>query len=841
MAAQWRTGIAGVALMATSVGLWAAASPPQTTATESQTARPPVRAALDRYCVSCHNGRAKAGGLALDALDAADVAGDAVAWEKVVRKLRGRMMPPAGVPRPDEATYDAIVSTLESSLDRAAAVRPNPGRTDTFHRLNRTEYRNAIRDILALDVDVSALLPKDDASHGFDNVSNGELSPTLIERYLAAAQKVSRAAVGSPLSSPASHVVVLPSDLTQEDHLEGLPLGSRGGAVVRYTFPLDGTYEIQIRLSRDRNENVEGLTDPQEVELTLDGTRVQVFPVKPNRNQSGAYYADEAVDRHLKVRMPVTAGPHDVGVTFLRRTFAIEETDRQPALAHFNMDRHPRVQIALYSVSIAGPFDAGTATDTPSRRRIFVCRPPSPAFAPGGASARLRRDPPASGAGGPSEAEDASAKATARSRRSSQELQASEDGCAKRIVSTLARRAFRRAVTDADLEAPLRFYKQARAEGGFEAGIEMAVRAVLASTEFLLRIERDPRNVAAHTPYRVSDVELASRLSFFLWSSVPDEELLNLAIGDRLHQPSILDRQVKRMLADPRAEALVTNFAGQWLYLRNLAAASPDARQFPDFDDNLRQAFQRETELFFDSIVKEDRNVLDLLRADYTFVNERLARHYGIANVYGSRFRRVALGANSERGGILGHGSVLTVTSYANRTSPVLRGKWILENIVGTPPPPPLPNVPPLKDTDAAGRVLSMRERMVQHRANPACASCHQLMDPAGLSMENFDAIGRWRIRTEAGTPVDASGGLPDGSMFSGVSGLRSALLRRPELFVGTLTEKLMTYGLGRGVEPYDAPTIRTIVRNAQSQDYRFSSLVLGIVGSDAFQMRVSQ
>jgi hypothetical protein len=482
-------------------------------------------------------------------------------------------------------------------------------------------------------------------------------------------------------------------------------------------------------------------------------------------------------------------------VTFPRKTFALEETERQPALAHFNMDRHPRVQIALYSVSITGPFEASVATDTPSRRRIFVCKPATVA---------------------------------------------AENACAKRIVSTLARRAFRRAVAEADLDAPLRFYTEARAEGGFEAGVEMAVRAVLASTEFLLRIERDPRSVAPHTPYRVSDVELASRLSFFLWSSVPDEELLDLAIAGRLHQPSILDRQVKRMLADRRAEALVTNFAGQWLYLRNLAAASPDARQFPDFDDNLRQAFQRETELFFDSIVTEDRNVLDLLRADYTFVNERLARHYGIANVYGSRFRRVALGANSERGGILGHGSVLTVTSYANRTSPVLRGKWILENIVGTPPPPPLPNVPPLKETDAAGRVLSMRERMVQHRANPVCASCHQLMDPAGLSMENFDAIGRWRSRTESGTPVDASGGLPDGSTFSGVSGLRSALLRRPELFVGTLTEKLMTYGLGRGVEPYDAPTIRTIVRNAQSQNYRFSSLVLGIVGSDAFQMRVS-
>ena len=578
------------------------------------------------------------------------VAADAATWEKVVRKLRGRMMPPAGLPRPDEATYDALVSHLETSLDRAAAARPNPGRTDTFRRLNRTEYQNAIRDILALDVDVSALLPKDDASHGFDNVGNGELSPTLIERYLAAAQKVSRAALGSPLPSPASHVVVLPSDLTQEDHLEGLPLGTRGGAIVRHAFPLTGTYEVQIRLSRDRNENVEGLTDPQQVELTLDGTRVQLFSVKPNRNQSGAYYADEAVDRDLKVRLPVTAGPHDLGVTFLRRTFALEEAERQPAVAHFNMDRHPRVQIALYSVSIAGPFAAGAVTDTPSRRRLFVCRPPSPASAPGGASARLQRE---------------------------------EDVCAKRIVATLARRAFRRAVTDADLEAPLRFYKEARAEAGFEAGIEMAVRAVLASTEFLLRIERDPRNIAPRTPYRVSDVDLASRLSFFLWSSVPDDELLNLATAGQLSQRAALERQVRRMLADPRSEALVTNFAGQWLYLRNLAAVSPDAGLFPDFDDNLRQAFRRETELFFASIVKEDRSVLDLLRADYTFVNERLARHYGIPNVYGSRFRRVSLGANSERGGILGHGSILTVTSYANRTSPVLRGKWILENIVG--------------------------------------------------------------------------------------------------------------------------------------------------------------
>jgi mono/diheme cytochrome c family protein len=808
---------ASAAILAASVALRAAE--PQQTPASPATTPSPHRATLDRYCVSCHNGRVKAGGLALDALDVSRVTGDPASWEKVVRKLRGRMMPPASMPRPDEATYDSLASSLESALDAAAAARPNPGRTDTFRRLSRVEYQNAIRDILGLDVDVASLLPKDDASHGFDNVANGELSPTLLERYLAAAQKVSRAVVGGQLSSPASHVVILPSDLTQEDHLEGLPFGTRGGAIVRHTFPLDGTYEIQMRLSRDRNENVEGLTEPQQVELTLDGQRVQVFGVKPNRNQMGIYYADEAVDKDLKIRVQVTAGPHEVGVVFPRRTFALEETERQPSLAHFNMDRHPRVQIALYSVSIAGPFEPGALTDTPSRRGLFVCRPASAA----------------------AEGAPASANASARSRRSSPAIQANEDGCAKRIVSTVARRAFRRAVTDADIEAPLRFYKEARADGSFDDGIEMALRAVLASTEFLFRIERDPRNAAPQTPYRISDVELATRLSFFLWSSVPDDELLDLAIGGTLSRPATLERQVKRMLADARAEALVTNFAGQWLYLRNLAATSPDARTFPDFDDNLRQAFRRETELFVESVMREDRSALDLLRANYTFVNERLAKHYGIPNVYGSRFRRVSLDEHSARGGLLGHGSVLTVTSYANRTSPVLRGKWILENIVGTPPPPPPQNVPPLKETDSDGKLLSMRERMTQHRANAACASCHQLMDPAGLSLENFDAIGRWRIRTESGGDVDASGGLPDGSTFTGMSGLRSALLRKPELFVGTLTEKLMTYALGRGLEYYDAPSVREIVHNARAQDHRFSSLVLGIVSSDPFMMRMSQ
>jgi mono/diheme cytochrome c family protein len=789
MHARWPIWLAGGSMM-----LFATAGPMGAGSQQAApTAAAAERAALARYCSGCHNDRARTVGLSLDGLDPANAGEHADAWEKVVRKLRARMMPPVGRPRPDEATYDSIVTLLETSLDRAAAAAPNPGRIDTFRRLNRTEYQNAVRDLLGLDVDVSSLLPRDDASHGFDNVGVGELSPTLLERYLAAAQKVSQLAVGSPLPSPASHIVVLPSDLTQEDHVDGLPLGTRGGTVVKYTFPLAGAYEIQIRLSRDRNENVEGLTEPHEMEIALDGARVGMFTVKPNRNQSGAYYADEQVDKDLKVRLPVTAGPHDLGVTFLRKSFALPETERQPHIAHFNMDRHPRIQPAVYSVSIAGPFDATGGEQLPSRRRIFTCRP--------------------SGV-------------------------AEEAPCAKTIVSALARRAYRRPVTDADLQVPLSFYEQARAEGGFDAGIEMALRSILASTEFLFRIERDPKELAPGTNYRVSDVELASRLSFFLWSSIPDEELLAAAAAGKLKDLGALEAQVKRMLADPRSDAMITNFAGQWLYLRNLAASNPDARMFPDFDDNLRQAFRRETELFFDSVVREDRSALDLLRADYTFVNERLARHYGIPNVYGSRFRRVPLGPDSVRGGLLGQGSILTVTSYANRTSPVLRGKWILENILGTPPPPPPPNVPALPDNGSGSKALSMRERMTQHRANPACSGCHQLMDPAGLSMEHFDAIGRWRARTEGGNDVDASGGLPDGSTFDGLAGLRAALLNRPGLFVTTVTEKLMTYALGRGLESYDAPAVRIIVRDSRQRDFRFSTLVLGVVNSAPFRMR---
>jgi hypothetical protein len=753
-------------------------------------------ALINQYCVGCHNERVKSGGLALNTLDPGKVADNPEAWEKVLRKVRTRFMPPIGRPRPDEAGYDALVSYLETSLDTMAASTPNPGRTDTFHRLNRTEYQNAVRDLLSLEVELASILPRDDSSYGFDNVAVRELSPTLLERYLSVAEKVSRLAVGSPVRSPGSEVVVLPPDLTQEDHFDGLPFGTRGGAEIRHTFPLSGQYEIQIRLSRDRNENVEGLTEPQQVELTLDGERVEVFTVKPNRNVSGSYYADEAVDKHLNVRIPVQAGPHVLGVTFPKRTSALIETVRQPYQSHFNMDRHPRIQTAIYSVAVAGPYDTTGAGDTPSRRRIFMCRPAKPE---------------------------------------------EEAGCAKTIISNLARRAYRRPVTDADLQVPLAFFKKASTEEGFEAGIEMALRALLSSTEFLFRIERDPRGVAPDTTYRISDVELASRLSFYLWSSIPDEELLDVATAGKLRDPMVLEQQVRRMLADPRAESLVTNFAGQWLYLRNLAAVTPDARTFPDFDDNLRQSLRRETELFFESIVKEDRSVLDLLQADYTFLNERLAKHYGIPNVYGSHFRRVALGSDSVRGGLLGHGSILTVTSYANRTSPVLRGKWILENVLGTAPPPPPPNVPPLADKKSGGKALSMRERMVQHRENPSCSSCHQLMDPVGLAMENFDAIGRWRTHGEDGAIVDNSGSLPEGSAFRGTIELKKALLNRPELFATTVSEKLLTYGLGRGLDYHDAPTVRQIVNNAQAQDYRFSAIVLGIVNSTPFQMRRSQ
>ncbi|MDA2928983.1 DUF1592 domain-containing protein [Acidobacteria bacterium AH-259-O06] len=764
---------------------------------QSRDAPVPHRALVNKYCFFCHNDSLKTAGLALDTISAHAVDENPEIWEKVVRKLRGRQMPPLGMPRPDQATYDAAVLSLETSLDRAAAAEPNPGRTDTFRRLNQTEYQNAIRDLLALNVDVASLLPSDQSSYGFDNVTVGDLSPTLLDRYISAAEKISRLAVGRPGRSPGGDTIRIRPDLTQEEHFDRLPVGTRGGALVPYTFPQDGEYEIKIRLARDRNEHVEGLSEPHELELLLDRERVQLFTVKPAplRKENSLQYqpSQQNLDGHLKIRLPVKAGPHTLGVTFLKKPSALLETERQPYQAHFNYYRHPRIQPAIYSISIIGPYAAKGPGDTPSRRRIFVCGPVNPG---------------------------------------------EEEGCAKRILATLMRRAYRRPVTDADLQKPFELYREARAEGGFEAGIEMALAAVLVSPEFLFRIEQDPAGLASNTAYRISDLELASRLSFFLWSSIPDDELLDAAIRGEL-KPAVLEQQVRRMLADSRSRNLVTNFASQWLHLRNLASMTPDMRIFPDFDDNLRQAFRQETELFFESIMRDDRSVLDLLRANYTFVNERLAKHYGIPHVYGSRFRRVTLGEDDTRGGLFRHASILTVTSYPTRTSPVIRGKWILENILGVPPPPQPPDVPDLEEKSSDGKVLSMRERLAKHRDNPACASCHNLMDPVGFALENYDAIGRWRT-VEGGMPVDASGKLFDGTKFGGIAELQNALLARPELFVNTVAEKLLTFATGRGVEYYDAPAIRKIVREARAEDFRFSSFILGIVNSKPFQMRRS-
>ncbi len=746
-----------------------------------------VKSAVSQYCLDCHDGEVKKGNFDIGKILKDDLQPHSVEWERVVRKLAARQMPPVGKDRPSEKDFERLVATLGSSLDKAAAKNPNPGRTDTFRRLNRTEYRNAIRDLLGLEIDAAALLPKDDASHGFDNVTVGDLSPTLLNRYISAAEKISRLAVGAPMNKPNGDTFRLKPDRTQEEHVEGLPLGTRGGTLIRHTFPRDGEYEVQVRLTRDRNEVVEGLNEIHELEVLLDRATAAQFKVGPPKGDRDF----EKVDAHLKARFSVKAGAHEVGVTFLKNPSSLVETKREPFQARYNMHRHPRLTPAVYQVSITGPYESKEAGDTLSRRKIFVSYPAKPA---------------------------------------------EEDVCAERILSAFVRKAYRRPVTGADLAKPLQFYREAKAAGGFEAGIGSALSAVLVSPEFLFRIERDPADVAPATAYRISDVTLASRLSFFLWSSIPDEELLAAAERGELHRPKVLEKQVRRMLADPRAGSLVENFAAQWLYLRNLDSFTPDLRLFPDFDDNLREAFRRETELHFEALLKEDRNVLDLLKTDHTFLNERLAKHYGIPNVYGSQFRRVALGPDSHRGGLLRQGSVLTVTSYATRTSPVIRGHWILGNLLGTPPPPPPANVPNLKENTVSDS-LPMRARLAEHRANAACASCHNLMDPVGFSLENFDAIGRWRV-AEDGVPVDASGGFPDGSKFTGVAGLEDGLLKHPELFVGTMTEKLLTFALGRGVEEHDAPAVRKIVHDAKGDGNRFSSVIIGIVNSTPFTMR---
>jgi mono/diheme cytochrome c family protein len=775
---------------------------PQVDAASTSQSQAPHRQLVDRNCVTCHNDRLKTAGLTLEQRDLGRLGPDAEIWEKVIRKLRGGMMPPEGRPRPPQPEIDAFVTYLETSIDREAEATPHPGRSP-LHRLNRTEYANAIRDLLALEIDVTSLLPPDDESDGFDNIADVlKLSPSLLEQYLSASRKISSLAVGDPTTPPISQIYRVPPKLAQGDHVEGLPLGTRGGILMHHIFPLDAEYDFSVVLTRNIVGYMTGLEWPHQLEISIDGERLFLAPVggeSDNRaSDTNMSAAADAIDARLKTRIRVSAGPHAVGVAFLRKSSAESHEPLQPHTRDHDLQNMNGIPLIDY-VSITGPYRATGSGDTPSRRRIFECRPADTRRAPGSSK------------------------------------QGDELTCARRILSTLARRAYRRPVTADDVEALVRFYQDGQKRGSFDSGIQNALRFILASPNFLVRSERDPGSVAAGTVYRVSDLELASRLSFFLWSSLPDDELLELAEQGKLGSPAVLEQQVRRMLADPRSQALVTNFAGQWLFLRNLQSVNPDGPEFPDFDDNLRQAFRRETELFFESLIREDRSVLDLLTADYTFVNERLARHYGIPRVYGSHFRRVTL-ADEHRRGLLGHGSVLTVTSYPDRTSPVLRGKWILENILGTPPPAPPPNVPALEET-SPGKPLSVRERTEAHRKNPACAACHKVMDPLGFALENFDAIGEWRTREATGL-IDASGQLADGTPVDGPITLRRALVGRSGQFVQTLTEKLLTYALGRGLTYADMPTVRSIARGAAEHDYRFSSLIMGIVRSVPFQMR---
>ena len=744
------------------------------------------KAVVDRYCVTCHNERTQTANLSLDTVDIDRVGDHAELWEKVLQKLQTQAMPPPRRPRPDQAVYDDFAAWLVAELDQAAAANPNPGRP-TIHRLNRLEYANAIRDLLALEVDTDTLLPSDDMAYGFDN--NADIltvAPGLLSRYMSAARKISRLAVGDPSLDADLVRYPVSSLLAQDDRMsEELPFGSRGGTTIRHNFPLDGQYVVSVTLQPGGGE-------PQELDIRLDGVRVGLLPLERRRT---VLRGQPSSAEGLTVRFPASAGPHVVGVSFVKRTRITEgvSPSRLP-LWTFSTGPGFSRHTALESVQIEGPFDTTGAGDTASRRRIFVCRPAS-----------LMR----------------------------------ENECARAIFATLARRAFRRPVTDDDLEVLLGFYAQGRRQGSFDAGIQRALESILVDPEFLYRFERDPVDVAPAAAYRLTDLELASRLSFFLWASIPDDELLDVAAEGRLNDPVILEQQVQRLLADERSSVLVSSFAGQWLHLRRMRSVAPDVNAFPTFDENLREAFVRETELFVDSQLRDDRSVVDLLTADYTFVNERLARHYGIPDVHGSRFRRVTQPDDTRRG-LLGHGSILTVTSLATRTSPVVRGKWLLENILGAPPPLPPPNVPPLRERADAGELTSLRERLEAHRASPVCANCHARMDPIGFAFENFDAVGRWR-ETDDDAPIDPSGVLPDGTAFDGLPELRDVLLSRSDEFVVTVTEKLLTYALGRGIEHHDLPAVRAIVREAKPNDYRWSSIILGVVRSMPFQMRRSE
>jgi mono/diheme cytochrome c family protein len=773
----------------------------QAAAAPDQTAK--YQAWIKQYCVNCHNSRTASPAnepVNLETASLTDLVPHAATWERVLRKLSVRAMPPQGMPHPTEAEYVGFTSWLAGSLDRAWRGKSTPGRY-VVHRLNRNEYANAIRDLLALEIDVTELLPSDGANFGFDNIASAlGTSPLLLERYLTAAQRISTMAVGDPDVRPGTTEYSISREFSQNLHVDGLPLGTRGGTVVKHVFPADAEYKLFGRLVRGVEEGYAGVESnetPDTFVITIDGEEVFTAEVggrKDHEIQSKDMNEAKAlVDARMTGTVFVTAGPHEVGYTWKERP-ARRQDVWQPALRD-SQEVHMIGGLArLKTVGVEGPYNVKGVSTSASRERLFVCKPTSAA---------------------------------------------DESACAEKIFTNLARRAYRRPVTAADLEAPMAFYKEARQDNGsFDAGIRVGVARVLASPSFLYRIERDATGVRAGAAHAVSDVELASRLSFFLWSSIPDERLMDAAVAGRLRQPGVLAAQVKRMIADERADAFINNFTGQWLQLRNLEAkVAPDLLMFPDFDDNIRKAFRRETELFFGYILRENRSAMELLSADYTFVNERLAKHYGMPGVYGSRFRQVKI-ADPNRRGLLGQGSILSLTSVATRTSPVFRGKFILTTFLNTPPPPPLPNVPTLEESNKDEAPKTVREQLERHRNNPVCASCHRIIDPAGFALEKFNSVGQWREVTETGAAIDTGGVLADGAKVDGPIALRNAILSRPDAFATVLIERLMTYALGRGVEPSDMPVVRSIVKKAAANNYRFESIVQSIVESAPFQMR---
>jgi hypothetical protein len=789
--------------------------------TQAQASEELLVSTINQYCLACHNDSLSTANISFQSINLSDLSKHAGLSEKVLSQLRNRRMPPVEMPKPSDATYDQLVTWLETELDTLATANPNPGRTETFHRLNRAEYANAVRDLLNIEVDVEELLPADDIdAYGFDNMADAlTVSPALMERYLSAARKTSRLAIGETPLGPASETYEVPILFNQADRMsEDLPFGSRGGVAMRHYFPVTGKYDLSLRLHRNYVNYIRGMGSRHEIEIRFDTKLIATFQVggeEPDVLQAPASYGGNQfgdrewedymlfADSNLRLRFDAEAGPHIVGVSFVRQLTEPEGVLQPPqsvfaAAVNEMRDGDAAIEVA----QITGPFEPGEPGSTPSRRTIFTCSP---------------------------DGNDSS----------------SEEACAIEIISDIANKAYRRPLEQTDIDTLLDFYRIGRGDGQltFDSGIQLAIERILISPDFLFRVEREPQNIGPGLNYDLSDLELASRLSFFLWSSIPDAELLELAEKSKLQDDNVLEEQIDRMLADPRSSALIKNFAGQWLYLRNLPSLVPDAVEFPEFDENLRAAFRQESELYFESLLKEDRSVLDLLGAGYTYLNERLAKHYGIKGVYGSHFRKVELEGDiaKQRGGILGQGSLLTATSYANRTSPVLRGKWVLTNILGTPPPAPPADVPDLPETGSDGQPATVRDRMVKHRENPNCAVCHLPMDPLGLALENYDAIGQWRNTGDGDLPIDASGQLPNGTEFYGLDGLREILLDRSTEFAGTVTEKLFAYAIGRAPEHYDKPTVRNITRTAELEDYSWSSIIKGIIKSAPFRMRRSE